>query len=228
VNTTKKHNFLAGINPFSALPPAALKELAAAANFSTFDQRELIFVEQTDGHTGYVIVQGRVALLKTSLSGKELIVELLSARELFGVVVLLERQPYPLTARAQIPSSVLGFSRPLMQSLLKQHPSLHHGFTSLLSRRLHTSHNLARALAHDKVEVRIASVLSALGKRDETDEIIEIGRQELADVCGVTIETASRVMKSFEKAGFVDLSVLGKIKLLDKSAIRQTAESGSI
>ena len=221
-------SFLKHIEPFSALPPDALSELAAAVSLRSFKANELIFLEQTAGDAGYVLVEGRVALLKTSPSGKELIVELLGPPELFGVLVLLDTQPYPLTARAQIASSALSFGRPLIQSLIKRYPELHHGFTNLLRRRLHSSHNLSRALAHDKAEVRVASILAALSAKDETAAKIEIGRQELADLCGITIETASRVMKGFEKEGAVDLSELGVITLVDNSFLRRIADSGAV
>ena len=191
--------FLKNIDSFSALPPDALGVLAAGAVVKTYRAKELIFLEQTEGDTGHALVHGRVALLKTSPSGKELIVELLSPPEIFGMLVLPEAQPYPLTARSQVASTTLSFARPLIQSLIKNFPALQSGFASVLRRRLHSSHNLSRALAHDKVEVRIASVLSALAAKGQASDRIDIGRQELADLCGTTIETASRVMKNFEK-----------------------------
>ena len=228
MNRNEIETFIRDIEPFALLPARAQTELAEGVHQNKFDTKELIFLEQTDGATGYLIVQGRVALLKSSPSGKELIVELLGAKELFGVLVLLDTETYPLTARAQCPTEVLCFTRPLIQSLIKRYPELYSGFTSLLRRRLHSSHNLSRALAHDRVEVRVASVLTTLGARAEEPGRIYLGRQELADLCGITIETASRVMKSFEKDEAVSLSEVGVVKLLDLSLLERVAELGSV
>ena len=116
---------LARLEPFSMLTGEVLKELAATLSVRTFAAKELIFLEQTEGDMAYAIVEGRVALLKTSTNGKELIVELLGPGDPFGVIVLLDKQTYPLTARAQIPTTVLAFGRSAIQPLFKSHPELY-------------------------------------------------------------------------------------------------------
>ena len=219
---------LARLEPFSTLDDAALKELAANVSVRTFAAKELIFLEQTEGDTAYAVVEGRVALLKTSPSGKELIVELLGAREPFGVIVLLEKQVYPLTARAQIPTTALAFGRSVIQPLFKSRPELYQSFMMLMRDRLHSSHNLARALAHDRVEVRLASVLTTIAAKSQNNARISIGRQELADLCGTTIETASRVMKGFENEGLVELSEVGAVTILNPQKIQIIAQGESI
>lgn len=228
MNRSEILTFLRTVEPFSALTSEAQSLLADGCVLRTFAAKDLIFLEQSDGDLGYAIVSGRVALVKTSPSGKELIVELLGTRELFGIVVVLDSATYPLTARAQCPTVTLGFRRSLIQSVMKSYPELQLGFTNLLRNRLQTSHNLARTLAHDRVDVRVASVLSALSTKTGESSVLEIGRQELADVCGITIETASRVMKGFEKEGAVDLSEVGTVRLLDKAFLQRTIEAGGI
>lgn len=153
------------------LPADALQELAANVSVRTFATKELIFLEQTEGDMAYAVIEGRVALLKTSPNGKELIVELLGAGDPFGVIVLLDKQIYPLTARAQISTTALAFGRSVIQPLFKSHPELYRGFM-MIRNRLHNSHNLARALAHDKVEVRVATILSAVSEKVENNERI--------------------------------------------------------
>ncbi len=93
----------------------------------------------------------------------------------------------------------------------------------MLRQRLQSSHNLVRAIAHDTVEVRVAAILSTLFVKFENASRISVGRQELAELCGITIETASRVMKEFEKEGLVDLSELGVVTILNFQAIESIA-----
>ncbi|MFN8392165.1 MAG: Crp/Fnr family transcriptional regulator [Bdellovibrionota bacterium] len=216
------------LEPFSTVPSEALRSLAAGATERVFVAKQIIFHEQTDGDTGYVILEGRVALLKTSPGGKELIVELLGPGELFGVLVLLDAHPYPLTARAQTRVTALALKRSQVQKLIRDTPSVHAGFTDLLRRRLSSAHGLSRALAHDKVDARVASILIAVSAKSRESERIELGRQELADLCGITIETASRVIKVFEKRGAVDVSEIGAVKLLDRAFLEHVAGSQSV
>ena len=219
---------LARLQPFSMLPADALQELAAKVSVRTFATKELIFLEQTEGDMAYAVIEGRIALFKTSPNGKELIVELLGAGDPFGVIVLLDQQIYPLTARAQVPTTALAFGRSVIQPLFDSHPELYRGFMMMTRNRLHNSHNLARALAHDKVEVRVATILTAVGAKLENSERISIGRQELADLCGITIETASRVMKGFETEGLVELSEIGAVTILNRQAIQNITNGESV
>jgi CRP/FNR family transcriptional regulator len=69
--------------------------------------------------------------------------------------------------------------------------------------------------------VRIASALLALIERfcaaDERRDSFEVKmtRQELAELTGTTCETVSRVVKTMERDGLLDLSESGKVNILD-------------
>ena len=156
-------------------------------------------------------------MVKASPNGREMIVELLPAGEFFGVVALLDQRPFPLTARAQSDAEILVIPRAAIAKVAATNQSVLQGFLAIVSQRLSTAHNVARSLAHDKVEVRIASALLALLGRDSAS--VEIGRQELADLTGTTIESASRVCKLWEREGMLDLAVQGIVGVLDRQAL---------
>ena len=52
---------------------------------------ELIAVEDDVMPRGFLVVYGRVSLVKTSISGKELIVELLPPGDSFGLLAAIEQ-----------------------------------------------------------------------------------------------------------------------------------------
>ena len=90
--------------------------------------------------------------------------------------------------------------------------------------RLRGAHNVSRALAHDSVEIRVATALLALtpeiaiDSSDFEEEII-MTRQELADSVGSTLETAVRVTKNMERDGLIDVSQRGKIRVLKRDSL---------
>lgn len=217
-------SFLTRIEPFNLLAPPVLFQLASRVETRRVKAKEFIFLENETGDYGYIIVSGRVALLKSSPNGKDLIVELLGAGEPFGIIVLLEKDTYPLSARAQIDSTVIRMSRSTVQPLLRHHPELHLGLVTLLRNRLRHSHNLSRLLAHEKIETRVASILLTLCSR-EGGETVTIGRGELANLCGITIESASRIVKNFEKDGLIKLKKAGVIEITNLEGLHVFLQS---
>ena len=226
--------FLKTVQLFERVPDEALRRFAAACRTETYRAGDLILVEGDEqgvsNFAGFIVRSGRIAMLKTSLSGRELIVELLPPGDPFAMLVGLEKNVYPLTARAQTTSEVVFVPRSAFLGLITELPDLYRGFVEEITRRLRESHNVSRALAHDRVEVRIASALTKLstdfGSQSENDcPEIPITRQELADLTGTTVETAIRTTKALEKSGLLDLSRVGIIRLRQPSELYRMADA---
>jgi two-component system, response regulator PdtaR len=223
--------FLRCTSVFSRLPAKELQFLADACHFASVKAGDLIAYEGEENASSFIVVEGRVAMFKTSLNGKELIVELLPPGDLFSIVVALQRLPYPLTARAQTDSKLLWVPCSTLSLVLDRHPELYRDFTEQMANRLRSSHDLARGLAHDRVEVRIASTLCALVprfaivKEDERSYVIGMTRQEIADLTGTTPETAIRTTKAMEREGLLDLARPGVVKIVNLSGLQELADS---
>lgn len=223
--------FLRKIPVFAKLPHKELKVLGDSCHFATVKSGDLIAYEGEENASSFIVVEGRVAMFKTSLNGKELIVELLPPGDIFSLVVALQKLPYPLTARAQTESKVLWVPSSMLNLVLDRHPELYRDFTEQMASRLRTSHDLARGLAHDRVEVRIASTLCALVprfaviKEDDKSYLISMTRQEIADLTGTTPETAIRTTKAMEREGLLDLARPGLVKIVDLEGLQELAES---
>ena len=224
-------SYLAQTELFSELPQAELLSLASRLKSKRFENREMIFHEGEHGDSAYLLLSGRVAMVKSSPNGREVIVELIPPGDVFGIIVVMEDKPYPLTARAQIDSEVISFSRKTVLELSESYPDFQRRLISVLGHRLQKSHKLARALAHDRVEIRIASALLALipqfssAKAEESQIDIPISRQELAALTGTTLESASRAAKSLEESGLIDVSSLGKVKISKPHELRTFSEN---
>ncbi len=219
--------WLRQIDPFTKLPEEGIRILARHCICRKFPAGEYVAFEGDLDTNGFLVLSGRIAMVKTSASGRDLIVELLAPGDIYGLTAALGRSSYSLSIRVQIPSEVLSVKRETIVLLLDRYPELYRHIIDVLAARLQNSHNLSRALAHDRVEVRIVSALVALvprlGERVEMANIAEvpITRQELADLTGTTVETAIRVTKSMERDGLLDLSTTGIIKINNLPALSQ-------
>jgi CRP-like cAMP-binding protein/DNA-binding NarL/FixJ family response regulator len=180
---------------------------------------ESLIMEGDDIRGGFIVVSGRLAVVKSTESGKELTVELLSPGDATGILMALENRAPAYLVRAQVDSRVLWISVPCLRSVLRAQPDLYEALLSASAERAQRFGNLALSLAHAKVEERIIATLLALAPRFgkstvNNDQVrIFLTRKELADLTGTTSETAIRVTKALERTGLLDLTRPGIIKI---------------
>ena len=220
-------SLLSTIEPFSQLALDDLTSFAEACHVKKLRSGSFVTLEDEGQPESFIVVSGRLAMMKTSSSGRELIVELLPPGDVLGLLSSITPESGSYTTRAKGDVEILTVPRSALIHLLDQHPALYRNLVDVIARRLSHSHDLARALAHDRVEVRIASTLCALLPRFHTasePEKIKLTRQELADLTGSTVETAIRVTKSFERDGMLDLSHAGLIHVQNLSSLQDLAE----
>ena len=236
------YRFLSSLDIFSKLSEKELRTLATSCRFQSFESGAYLAYEGDD-HTsrGFVVAKGRVALLKTSLNGKEFIVELLSPRNLIGLALTLplRARDEQLSARAQTPTKVLWVPKESFIVSLDHHTPIFRELIGILVDSLQSSFRLSRGLAHDRVEIRIAAVLLTLAlkfartpavlKSGATDvPTIDITRQQLADLTGTTNETAIRVTRAMQRAGMIDIKQPGVVRVLSLPDLQKLAEGESV
>lgn len=220
--------FMKQVSPFSGLPEKALTELVNRSYFSSARPGEYITFEGERKDASFIVFSGRLAMTKTSVSGKDLIVQLLGPRDFFGFLLAMEELPEQLSARAQSESEVLWIPTAALLRVLDNYPDLYKSFLEHLSVCMHSSHDLSRGLAHDTVEVRIAALLLHLARKFSRPErnnegavIVDITRQQIADLTGTTPETASRVTRAMHRKGIVDMDTPGIIRVLKLEAVKK-------
>ena len=223
-------SYLRTIQIFSELPEQELIKLSEACRFSEVASGEYIAIEGDDEICGFIVVSGRLSMMKTSLSGKEFVVELLPPGDIFGLLMAMQKLPERLSARAQCKSRVLWIPVANLTEVLTIIPALYKLFATELLECLQASYCIARGLAHDQVEVRIAAILTHLAIKFSRNlpvphnHIIDITRQQIADLTGTTPETAIRVTRSMQKKGLIEMKTPGAIEIIKLAALQHIAE----
>lgn len=216
-------NYLESLPPFSDLGPDMLSAISSVSMVQTVKNYETIVHEGQERRTGFLVMDGRVAVYKTSTGGKELIVELLGPSDLFGLLAILEHAPFPFSARAHGLSRILLIPREVILFITDNFTEVSRELFQRVLERLRKAHDLSRALAHDKVEVRVASALLALRGTfaQQNDKVfeLEMTRQELGELTGTSPETVSRILNRMESDGIVDLSQAGKVLILGENEL---------
>jgi CRP/FNR family transcriptional regulator len=215
---------------FSSVSEATQKEVSRLFAEEKYQRDDYIFFEGDNPEWLHIVKEGKVKLVKHSDSGKDVILQIFAPGDIFGEFALFERKPYPASAQAMEPSTVMKLSRKDFFLFFGRHPFVATEMIMELGRQLQEAHAIIKSLAVDRVEQRIANILLKLAAKLGTpggDGIVlnlALTRQDLADMAGTTVETTIRVMSRFTKTKIIK-PVSGKILILDAQALRRISET---
>jgi CRP-like cAMP-binding protein len=214
---------------FEGLTHAQLEQANKLFHETGFAPNETIFFAGDPARRLSVVADGRVKLLRHSLSGKNILLDLLRPGELFGSLSFNSGEVYTDTAEAQVQSCVLSISAEDFRGILHQYPGIALKVLDIMTARLLAAQERVSQLSALPVEGRIASVLSMLGrkfgKQSDVGLLIEVplGREDLAAMTGTTTESASRVMSQFQKEGLIQAGRQW-VALSDRARLAELAE----
>jgi len=215
---------------FKRLSQDDRQHLGSVSRLRSYTRGDRIFGEGDASDFFYVVVSGRVKIVKMTPTGKDVILEIFGIGDPFGAVAAYEARPFPASAIALEDTVCLLTPRASFFSLLEAHPSLVRGLLLGLTQRLVELTNRLTEMSGGRVEARIARLFLKLGDnlgRPGADGItvpMPLSRQELADLTGTTIETCIRIMSRWGKDAIVRTGKDGFV-LLDKAALEELAAS---
>ncbi len=207
---------------FESLEDRDLSRLEPYFHEYEFKRNQHLFWEGDPASRIYVIKSGRVRLLKTSASGKKMVLEVMVPGQICGGATLFG-DTHRNGAQAVEPTVVYGLSRESYDELLSKYPGIARGIIKYLGAKLMDAHDVIISLVSSKVESRIAAVIVRLCENHGTptgDGIminIRLTRQDIADIVGSTVETTIRTMSKFQKEGILS-TVSGRLLVKDFDA----------
>lgn len=196
---------------FASLRERDWDEIAGLLNGVCFARDSYVFFEGDAPEFLYVVWMGRVKLLRHSVDGRDVVLDVMGPGRLLGELAVFEGAPYSQTAQAMEDVALVSITRTDYLDLLQRYPPLALAVINELGRRLRVANDLVQSLAVDRVDRRIARALLRLALYNglKTDEGLMIQmrltRQDLADMTGTTVETAIRVMSRFRKQGWITI-----------------------
>jgi len=219
--------------PFDSVPLlASLRKEDRAAleplcRVRDFDKNDTIFQEGDPADRIHLIVKGRVKIVKAA-GIRDVIIEILSDGEPAGAVAVYERRPFPASAIAIEPTSVLSIPEREFFALLERRPDMVRQLLAGLTMRL-MAVNKRIADMTGSAESRAARLFVTLADRvgvargDATFVPLPLSRQEIADLIATTLETAIRLMSRWQKEEIV-LTEKSGFAVPNVDALREMAE----
>jgi|GEM_PF-186487 len=216
--------------PFlQGLPTTEIRKIGPFFSEFRFKKRQYLFWEGDPASKFYIIKSGRVRLLKTAASGREMVIEVKVPGQLCGGTALFG-ETHRNGAQAVEPTIAYGMSRDSYEDLLATYPKIARGIIKYLGGKLMDAHDVIISLVSSKVESRIASVIVRLCENHGTltdDGIlinIRLTRQDIADIVGSTVETTIRTISKFQKKGII-ATVSGRLLIKNIDAFMKMMKS---
>lgn len=183
-----------------------------------YKKSEMIYLEGEMWRKLLVIHKGVVKISKITESGKEQIVRLLGPGDFLGELSLFSPMPMTHNAEAIEDVAMCIIEGDKMSEIMKQYPSIAFKIMETLSNRLSDAENLLEDISLNSVEKRIASTLIRMaGDKDEVN--LPITKGTLASYIGMSQETLSRKLRSFEDEGLIEQEGHRRIIIKDKNAL---------
>lgn len=206
---------------FSSLNNDELAELSKLASERSFRPDEFVFWEGDNPDYFYIVVEGRVKVIKHSSSGKEFIIAFFGPGEMFGEVAVFENKPYPASTQVVTDTKILGIKKGDFLAFLSTRPQVALSIIDVLGGRLRDAQGRLKDLAGERAEQRLARTLLMLSSK--LGSTLPFTRQEIADMAGTTTETAIRITSQLKDRGIIS-SVRGKVIILDETKLRLLSE----
>jgi CRP/FNR family transcriptional regulator, polysaccharide utilization system transcription regulator len=194
-----------------SMDKAGLEECTHHKTTNQYKKGQVIFYEGNQAYGLYCIFSGRVKLVKTGVDGRQQIVRIAGPGDLLGYRSLFAEEPYAATAEVLEDATICCIDRNAFFPLLAKNPQLSLNIIKKLAHELREAEDMATSIAHRSVRERMAELLlmlqSTYGKPVKAGIRIDIqlSREEMAEMIGITQETAIRLLSEFKKDGLIDV-----------------------
>jgi CRP-like cAMP-binding protein len=196
---------LTSVELFGEMLEEEIDDLTALAQIKKLGKDVTIFHAGDPADAVFVVASGRVKVVITSSDGKEFILTVLGAGQVFGEMALLESAPRSASVVTLSTVEVLVINRSDFQRLLDSNPRISQRLMAILSRRLRRANAKMESLAYMDVAGRLARYLLDLA-RDHGQRLgngwVVVRRPTHSDIAhsiGTSRETVSRLINEFEE-----------------------------
>lgn len=218
---------LACVEPFVVSPPAALERLAASTTRVQVPAQSVLVRAGERPEAAFVVLRGRVNLLRGGNGGRDLILACLGPGDLFGEAGILPSGTASTVAVAAGSVELCRLPSAELRAHLDEVPAASVRMLGLLHQRLADIEGVASGLALCDVEQRLRRTLSVLARRQgrrahegSSWVLAPVPTQsELARMVGSCRETVSRTLTAMARDGLV--STVGRKMVLAESLVEQ-------
>jgi len=204
-------SFLRNVPIFADLEEKDLQKIAKLGTWQKYKKGNLVVLEKESGAALFVIISGKVKVVRTDEDGREVILSMFGPGEFFGEMSLLDGLTRSASVVATVKSELFMIHRRDFLELLHEFPTVSISLLAELAMRLRKADMQIKSLSLQDAAGRIANVLLILADdigvfRKGKAEIDDLPlQQDIANMAGTSRETVSRMLHQFIETGEVQM-----------------------
>jgi len=196
------------IDIFKTLDREGMKRLAEISRERTVRKGTFVFREEDRGDCIYLLKSGKVKLSRFSSNGRELVLGVVEAGEVFGEEAIAGENRRTAFAEAIEDSLVCSVPVSEFTRFLKAYPNLAVSFAGVLTARLEEARDRMEDFLFRSVAERLACFLvESAEKEGGGDRIplpLRLTHQQIASRIGSTRETVTSLLGNFKRRGMIE------------------------
>lgn len=170
-----------------------------------FKKNETILYEEDTNAYMYIIISGKVKVVRTTVDGKEIIFAVHQSGDFFGEMSLIDEKTTPASVVATENSLIAIVSKKDFYSILFLQNKVIKNLLKILCARLRKSWDTIQLLtfnnASDRTKMLFFMLADEYGEKKSEGTIlnIKLTHQDMSDMTGLTRETVTRVIDKLQK-----------------------------
>jgi CRP/FNR family transcriptional regulator, cyclic AMP receptor protein len=213
---------------FRSLTPDERHRISVHAHLHRFAAGETIFLKGSAGQGMMAVLSGEVRISVPSTEGKEIVLAILHAGEVFGELALLDGKERTADALSLSPCEIASLERRDLLPLLRQQPELCMKLLEALCEKLRRTTVQVEEVLFLQLPTRLAKTLLRVAVRrisptEGQGLQVRLSQRELGSMIGGTRESVNKCLNEWQRRGIIRIRD-GVVVLVDLPGLRRLAE----
>ena len=163
----------------------------------------MVFSETDPADALYITISGRIAIANRSVDGRESVLDLMDARELFGEMAMFDGKGRSAGARALETSEVVRIPYEPLREHFETHAKALWSVVGVLLDRLRSANeSIADSVFLDVTGRTAKRLLEIAGDQEEFS--LPVTQEELASMIGASRERVNKAIAAFVRLGWIE------------------------
>lgn len=205
MNSNHRQNLIKRTQLFSSLSDSDLDQIINKMLVKQFKKNETILYEEDTNEFMYIILMGKVKVIRTTEDGKEIILAIHQSGSFFGEMSLIDGKTAPASIIATEDSLIAIISKKDFFAIIFAQHKVVSNLLQILCSRLRKSWDTIQLLNFNNATQRTKTMFLMLSEEygEKTSEgtilNIKLTHQDISDMTGLTRETVTRVIDKLQK-----------------------------
>jgi len=188
-----------------------------------YKKKHVLYNEGHRPHSVFYLISGKIKAYKSNEDGKEFITNIYTRGDFFGYNFILENINYTENTEILEDAEVMLIPKEDFLALLTNDTQIAKQFIRLVTKNILVKEDALINMAYNSLRKKVAfgliQVLEKFRKDKDDKEIVELSRDNLAQVTGVATESLIRTLADFKSEGLIAIHP-GKITILNENKLR--------